>query len=156
MNRSLDMVQAYFEVIGMTAKLVQIPIQKAQEIFFNGLSTFLPARIAGVRWGKSLKNQSPPGGGIGEPPVGPGGGGSMGQWWTANTRSSGLSMFYAGTHAVRYPPNYLSGLTTPLPIYLPMGTLYLGADAGPGGRVIWDTNMVTVPSQTPIFNTKAF
>jgi len=159
LNLSLDMAQAYFQDNEVTARFVRIPLKIAQEVFFHGLSTYLPARIAGVRWSRSQKNESPPGGGGGGgggTSGGSGGGGSMGQWWTARTRRSGLSMYYAGTHAVREPPNYLSGLTTPLPIYLPMGTLYLGADAGLGGDIIWDESVVTVPSQTPTFVTKRF
>jgi hypothetical protein len=128
--------------------------ETANQSFFDGLSDFLAARISGVPW---LRRQQ--GSGRGGFPTTPSGGSSSGQWWTALTKGKNLSLYYAGTHAVRYPPNYLSGTTappTPFPIFLPMGTCYLGADAGPGGNVVWDTAVITVPSQTPSFATSKF
>ena len=38
-----------------------------------------------------------------------------------------------------------------------MGTLYIAADAGPGGTLIWDyKGVLSVPSSTPKYTTKAF
>lgn len=121
---------------------IHIPIKEARETFFQGLSSYLAARIAGVRAGLGSKGPD-----------------SAGQWWTATTKTPGLSIYYAGTHAVREPPIYVNGLTTttaPLSIFLPMGTLYLGADAGPNGDVIWHSSIIYVPSHTPNFATKKF
>jgi len=118
-------------------------LEEAQTAFFRGLSSYIAVRIAGVPW---LQGQMPS----------KSGGQSNGQWWKAETQRSGLSLYYAGTHAVRHPPNYLGGVTTPLPVFLPLGTLHLGADAGRRGRVLWDSSVVTVPSHTPIFRTKKF
>ena len=138
------------------AKVGDISWEAANQSFFDGLSQFLAARISGVAW---LRRQGGSGSGGGGIPPTPGGGSSSGQWWTALTKAKDLSLYYAGTHAVRYPPNYLSGTTappTPFPIFLPMGTCYLGADAGPGGNVVWDSAVITVPSQTPSFATSKF
>jgi hypothetical protein len=140
----------------LAGKVGDIDWETANKSFFDGLSQFLAARISGVAWLRRQRASSSGGGGI--PPT-PGGGSSSGQWWTALTKGKNLSLYYAGTHAVRYPPNYLSGTTappTPFPIFLPMGTCYLGADAGPGGNVVWDSAVITVPSQTPSFATSKF
>ncbi|HWO32180.1 MAG TPA: hypothetical protein VNO32_25575 [Candidatus Acidoferrum sp.] len=137
-------------------ELGDISWETANKSFFDGLSEFLAARISGVPW---LRRQQGSGSGVGGIPLTPSGGSSSGQWWTALTKGKNLSLYYAGTHAVRYPPNYLSGTTappTPFPIFLPMGTCYLGADAGPSGNVVWDTPVITVPSQTPSFAASKF
>jgi hypothetical protein len=154
--RRTELARVFLEVVPPTMQVIRLRVAEAEDAFFHGLSSYLAARIAGVRWFRLRMTQQPPAGGGSGPPGGPGGGGATGQWWIAKTNASGLSMYYAGTHAVRNPPNYLAGLTTPLPIHLPMGTLYLGADAGPGGSVVWDPNVVTVPSHSPTFNTRAF
>jgi hypothetical protein len=140
----------------VSGRVGQVEWQTAHQSFFKGLSQYLAARIAGVTWARRSQNSGSYGGG---PPAIPPGGSSSGQWWTALTQGTNLSLYYAGTHAVRHPPNYLSGTTappTPFPIFLPMGTCYLGADAGPHGSVVWDTAVITVPSQTPTFSTNKF
>lgn len=129
--------------------------EEAKECFFSGLFDSLTTRIAGVRW---LWHLMATGGGGAS---GLSGGSITGQWWTAHTRASGLSLYYGLTHAVRNPPNYLNGITTgvhaaPLPVFLPVGTLYMAADAGPGGTYVWDNSVVTVPSHTPSFSTSSF
>jgi hypothetical protein len=142
---------------------VQLSWREAHTAFFEGLSTFLAARIAGVPWlTRQMDLPSPSG------PPGPRGAGGRippRQQWTVHTKASGLSLYYGGTHAVRVPANYLAGLTTPnlrgedpnLLVFLPMGTLYLAADAGPGGAIVWDDkSAVTVPSHRPDFYTKKF
>lgn len=142
--------------ISAAGKVGDIDWETANKSFFDGLSQFLAARISGVEWLRRKGGSGSGGGGI--PPT-PGGGSSSGQWWTALTKGKDLSLYYAGTHAVRYPPNYLSGTTAPpipFPIFLPTGTCYLGADAGPGGNVVWDTAVITVPSHTPSFATSKF
>lgn len=122
----------------------EISIDEARSTFFQGLSSFIAARIAGVRAGR-----------------GSGGGPGMAkQRWEVSTQNPGLSIFLAGTHAVREPAVYVHGLTVKdslLPVFLPMGTLYLGGDSKPNGEIEWDDGkMVTVPSDTPIYYAKKF
>jgi hypothetical protein len=135
--------------------LSQVSLHTAQEGFFLGLKSFLAARIGGVRWWRSQKS----GGGGGGTSGGVGGGGSA-QLWEVHTDGSGLSLAYHGTHAARVPPTALpGGVTTPVDVYLPMGTLYIGANAGPHGAFIFDDQVVLkVPSQHPhpIHTTKVF
>jgi hypothetical protein len=134
---------------------VSVPVEVAQTTFFTELSSYLAARIAGVRWFRSRGLEQLSGGGASGPsdsaPV---------QKWKAQTQNPGLSFYYTGTHAVRGKKgNYLTGLTTrsaPLDVFLPMGTLLLGADCLPGGEVDFDEGVVTVPSNTPVYNSKRF
>jgi hypothetical protein len=148
---SLEVLKGVFQALRQSegtpvfapAGAVHISIIEARETFFQGLFSYLAARIAGVR--ANLGADA--------------GTGNPGQWWTATTQTSDLSMYRAGTHAVRHPPTYINGLTkppAPLSIFLPMGTLHLGADAGQGGDIVWDPSVVIVPSYTPTFNTKRF
>ncbi len=80
------------------------------------------------------------------------------QEWTIHTLESGNSIYYGGTHAIRTQPIYLNAPTTPVDVILPMGTLFLAADAGPHGAYVWDSAVITVPSPSPnpAFYTKAF
>jgi hypothetical protein len=151
--------------------LDEVPLQTAQESFFSGLKSFLAARISGVRWWRSRGAGSGSsgggagaGGGGGRRGGGSGGGaGSRGtssaQIWEVHTLASGLTLAYHGTHAARLPVTLPGGFTTPVNVYLPMGTLYLGANAGAGGRTIFDYGVVlNVPSTHPhpVHSTKAF
>ncbi len=127
--------------------------------FLSGLSLFLIARVAGTQWlnrgGVSVQSAR-----SSTPSLS-----SAGQWWTVETQASGLSAYCAGTHAARVPADYLAGVTSVsgassqphLPVFLPLGTMYLAGDAGPGGTLVWDDKtFVTVPSATPLFATKRF
>jgi hypothetical protein len=77
--------------------------------------------------------------------------------WTIHTSAGGLSLSYHGSHAVRLPIALPGGVTTPVTVFLPMGTLYIGANAGTAGSVLWDhTTMLTVPSPLPSYHTKVF
>jgi hypothetical protein len=145
--------RSFREVFANVPAAQAVSIAEAQEVFFQGLSTFLAARISGMPWLRRHPTSPAPlgGGAPGVPGSSP-----VHQRWTAKTQASGLAMYYAGTHAARYPPNYLGAQTTPLTIFLPVGTLHLGADAGPGGAIVWDPSVITVPSHTPIFSTRAF
>lgn len=146
-----------------------------QKTFFRGLQRFLAARIAGVRWARKLPSQryeeyrlaevgvaelafAGEGGG-GAPPgqqTGADSGAGLYQRWTVHTRGSGYSLFWGGTHAINTKPHYLNGVTTPLDVYLPTGTLFLAADAGPGGDRVWDDVIITVPSRHQVYYTKKF
>jgi hypothetical protein len=140
------------------------PLEIAQQAFFKGLEPFLTARIAGVRWARKQDEGPPPGGGGRVPPLASGGPPPAGkasgsaQLWKVHTVGSGLSLYYGGTHATRTTGIYLNGTTTPLQVFLPMGTLYLAADAGPGGALVWDDKKghLRVPSYTPTYTTKSF
>lgn len=125
--------------------LQDVPLQKAQESFFSGLRSFLTARIGGVRWLRSNRfNSGGTGGGGGR--KGGGGGVSSAQMWEVRTTASGLSLAYHGTHAARVPMALPGGVTTPVNVYLPVGTLWLGADVGVAGTFIFDyAKMLTVP-----------
>ncbi|MFY9988548.1 MAG: hypothetical protein WAK31_27590 [Chthoniobacterales bacterium] len=139
----------------------RISWREASEAFFGGLRSFLAARISGFLWQNKRSTGGPSWSGPsaavrgGSPP--PTSGGS-GQWWAVHTKSAGLSLYYGGTHVIRTPGIYLNGTTTPLNVFLPMGTLYLAADAGPGGGLIWDIGKgpILVPSFTPTYKTSAF
>jgi hypothetical protein len=168
-----------------------MPLEKAQESFFDGLRSFLAARIAGVRWMQRRHGQGDRGedgggssgfaksgsgggtgffsssGGGGTSGRGGGGGSSTGQFWEVHTTTKHLSLYYGCTHAIRLPATHLGGLTTPdpsaspllcsLPVFLPMGTVYLAADAGPGGSLKWDTKgKITVPDLKPVYPAKDF
>ena len=161
----------FFGSFGESA-IIEVPWQKAQESFFTGLKSFLAARIGGFRWSRTTRsNQQRRLGGIGGTIFGgggtSGGGGGTGsshgtssaQMWEVHTAGSGLSLAYHGTHAARIPVALPGGFTTPVNVYLPMGTLYLGANAGSGGTFRFDyTVQLTVPSTHPhpVHTTKVF
>jgi len=87
------------------------------------------------------------------------GGSSSAQMWEVHTAGSGLALAYHGTHAARIPVALPGGFTTPLDVYLPMGTLYLGANAGLGGAFMFDYGVIlNVPSThaSPVHKTTAF
>lgn len=127
--------------------------------FLKGLNLFMTARVAGTEWLTRIgvaaySSRNTPA--IHSP---------SGQWWTVQSQAAGLSIHCAGTHAVRVPAHYLAGVTTvsvassqpQLPVFLPMGTIYLAGDAGPGGTLVWDDKtIVTVPSVNTLFATKSF
>jgi hypothetical protein len=158
----------FFQVSFDESRLGQVPIKKAQDGFFAGLKSFLAARIGGVRWWRSRQSDGGGGttGGGGGRGYGGSGGGSGGagggrsaQMWEINTDGHGLSLAYHGTHAARVANALPGGVTSPVDVYLPMGTLYLGANAGPSGTFIFDYGVVlNVPSThaRPVHTTKAF
>jgi hypothetical protein len=128
-----------------------VSLKEAQQGFFTGLRTFLTARIGGVKWlGSKRFNSGGSGGGGGGGGTGSSGASSA-QLWEVHTPSrSGLSVAYHGTHAARTPIALPGGFTTPVNVYLPVGTLYLGADVGVGGTFIFDyAKMLTVPYPGP-------
>ena len=145
--------------------LTTLDVEEAQETFLTGLSYFLALRIAGVRsareqgGGQSINRGGPVRfhSGGGPPPPLSGTSGSA-QLWTVHTNGSGLSLYYGGTHAIRTTGIYVNAATTPLDVFLPMGTLYLAADAGPGGTLVWDDKKgyLRIPSYTPVYKTKEF
>lgn len=150
--------------------LVLQPATVLRRIFFDRLKRFLAVRIAGAEWaqdnigdaalsfrGEPVTVAAGAGGG--------GGGVSSGgstprkpslQEWTVHTSREGFSIYYGGTHAIRSRPVYLNGPTTPVQVFLPMGTIVLASDAGPGGDYIWDRSEVEVPSENPFYYTNAF
>jgi len=169
---SQEIVEAMFEEIleisSMGLDRSMLPRKVVQDTFFSGLNTFLEARIAGVRWVKHAGEEIPGTrllsaavGGGGD--TGGGGGRVSGfQKWTVHSIGSGFSLYYSGTHACRNGAIYLNAPTTPVDVYLPMGTLYLAANAGFSGGYVWDKSVITVPSPTPApgqpptYYTKAF
>lgn len=145
----------------LSSRAEMMPVGVASESFFKGLQSYLAFRIGGTRWSRQSAHPAaketlslgsgPPGNGQAS-----GSGGNF-QKWSVRCVGAGHSIYSVGTHAARYPANYLGAPTTPVDIYLPMGTHFLGADAGPGGRIVWDDKaMVSVPSLNPHFQTKAF
>jgi hypothetical protein len=142
----------------------RVPWNTAREGFFAGLRTFLTARIGGERWWRSQGPQSQQSGGGGG--TGTSGSGRAGtQLWTVETDSLGLALSYHGTHAARWPPMALPvesntpRFTTPVVVHLPIGTLYLGADAGDGGKIIFDYRQVVVvpsPCSRPLHRISCF
>ena len=154
---------------GTNTALILRPAASLRELFFNRLRRFLAVRIAGVQWATShigdgaFSFQSQPaslaagaGGGSG----GTGGTSSTGypsaQKWTVHTSGTGHSIYYGAYHGIRSRPIYLNAPTTPVEVFLPMGTIILAADAGPGGNYVWDRSVIEVPSLTPVYHTKAF
>jgi len=140
---------------------VSIPWPQARNRFIGGLEPFMRARVEGVQWARDQRDETLraslfghigiPGGNT-APPGG-------GQWWTIETRLSGLNIYHAGTHAARQPPNFAGGVTAAKPrlkVFLPMGTVHIGADSLPNGHHDWDPSSITVPSPTPQFKTKRF
>lgn len=125
-----------------------VSLKEAQQGFFTGLRSFLTARIGGVKWLGSRRFKSRGTGGGRGSGVGTGSSGaSSTQLWEVRTPSrSGFSIAYHGTHAARTPIALPGGFTTPVNVYLPVGTLYLGADVGVGGTFIFDyAKMLSVP-----------
>jgi hypothetical protein len=123
------------------------PWKAVQEAFFDGFQPFLATRLAGLRWFGSAR---PPG-----VPMAAGGG--SGQRWTIDTKSHGLSFYYRGTHMGRVPATHLGGTTTPLVVVIPLGTVWLGADVGPGGKIHWDKRgSIVVPSTKPTYTNMKF
>jgi hypothetical protein len=167
-----EFVQAASEMNGYALR----PVEYVQKMFFRGLQHFLAARIAGVRWARKLPSHmyeeyrlaelgvvelafAGGGGGGAEPPEQSSAanrGAGVYQRWTVHSVGGGNSLYWGGTHAAHTSPIYLNGLTTPLDVDLPTGTLYLAADAGPGGSYVWDNAIITVPSLNTIYYTKRF
>ena len=150
--------------------LVMQPATTLRQIFFDQLKRFLAFRIAGAQWAQDNITDSALSF-RGEPATaaaGAGGGGGWGssggstprkpssQEWTVHTSGTGFSIYYGGTHAIRSRPTYLNGPTTPVQVFLPMGTIILASDGGPGGDYIWDGSEVDVPSENPVYYTRAF
>jgi hypothetical protein len=150
--------EKFFQSLFDQKVIEQVSIKTAQDGFFSGLKSFLTARIGGVRWWRSRQSGGGGRSGGGGTSGGTGRGGSA-QIWEIHTNASGLSLAYHGTHAARVPTALPGGVTTPVNVYLPMGTLYLGANAGARGTFIFDYGVVLeVPSTDahPIHKTKAF
>jgi hypothetical protein len=142
----------------LESSIAFVPLELLREGFFSGIVSFLAARISGVRkWRAGHLSTGAGGSGLG---ISGAGIGSSAQLWEINTIGSGLSLAYHGTHVVRASPIALpGGVTTPVDVYLPMGTLYLGANAGPGGAFVFDHGVVlSVPdlSSKPKHSTLAF
>jgi len=141
----------------------RVPWNTAREGFFAGLRPFLAARIGGERWWRSQGPQSQQSGGEGGSGTS-GSGRARTQLWTVETKRSGLSLSYHGTHAARLPMalpvgSDTPGFTTPVVVHLPIGTLYLGADAGDAGEIIFDYSKVVVvpsPCSRPLHNISCF
>jgi len=164
-----DMFGEILEISSMGLNGSLLLRQEVQDAFFSGLSTFLAARIAGVRWVRKARGEEIPGARLLTAAAGGGGGSTSGegrisgfQKWTVHTIGVGYSLYYSGTHACRTGAIYLNAPTTPVDVHLPMGTLYLAANAGFGGGYVWDKSVITVPNPTPapgqppIYYTKAF
>jgi hypothetical protein len=145
----VEIVTAVLDEIMLSGPGLHVTVAEAQHVFFEGLYPYLAACIAGFSWLRSFVNR-------GLTPPATEAQGTITQSWTVHTRQHGLSMYYAGTHAIRNPPNYGGGVTTPLSIHLPMGTLYLGANRADTGGTIWEPTVVTVPSHTPVFHATRF
>ncbi len=170
---SLPVESILEEVVNLPSdrSFVMRPATTVKRIFFARLKDFVAARLAGVRWARrqtgeeasTFRNQSI----VLAAGAGAGGGGGMirtaespgyrsMQEWTIHTKGHGNSIYYGGTHAIRTEPIYLNAPTTPVQVFLPAGTLFLAADAGPAGEYVWDRSIVEVPSLTPVFKTKKF
>jgi len=155
---------------GMNDAVVFRPALLVRRLFFNGLKRFLAIRVAGVRWARSnfedrtLSFQVETAhfaAGAGSGGGGGGGGRSSPglpsmQEWTIHTSGTGYSIYYSAQYGIRSKPTYLNGPTTPVQVYLPIGRVVLAANAGPGGKPLWDHSFIDVPSPTPVYYTKAF
>jgi hypothetical protein len=147
---------------------VPLSRKESQAAFFSGFEPFLAHRILGCISGQSQTSvqgaESPSTQATApsaferkfEPAqkVQPRGGGG-GQVWTVHTARKGLALYCFGTHVARRNFIYLSAKTTPLDVFLNMGTWHLATQLTPGNWV-WDEAVIEVPSQDPTFETQTF
>jgi hypothetical protein len=152
--------QAYFDI----SILGDAKVEVVQDGFFGGLQSFLTARIGGFRSRRSGGGGGGGGRGTGGGGTGGGSGGRTGgtataQLWEINTSASGLQLGFVGTHSARPPTGLAGGVTTPVDVYLPFGTLYLAANASAGGSYVVDYGVqlnVPDPHPSPVHTTAFF
>lgn len=159
-------------------KYVMRPVAFVQNLFFQKLSDFLTARIAGTRFHERQVEL-----GKGEwrgkvmyATAGGQGGGTVKinhpeqQEWKVHARkSSEHSVYYTPVHATRpfgdrktLHSYYLNGLTPWVDVLLNYGEVYLGSDIGTDDDpIFWDDAKLTVPrsipeGQVPIYHAMRF